>query len=338
MKVTIKDIAKEVNVSVSTVSLVLNEKPCRVSKDTRTAILNVAKKYNYQVNQAARSLVTKRSNIIGIIIPDIENLFFSSLCKKLEECCLAKGYMLIIVNSNDKEEEDLRLLNMLVSRGVDGIFITPSNEALVRGERLPQALENLTTPYVVVDRPFENMDACSVSFDNKEGAQLAIAYLIEKGHTKIGCIGSRVSANHNGSTRVQGYLEAMKHAGLEVYDRYIFEGNYRHQDGYEAGVKIMESDLTAVFICNDMMTLGFIQCLSDYQKTYPKDYSIISYDNMINPYIVGDKITAVSQNVMNLAQTSCELMFDLIKHKEVNKKNYKLKPELIEGKSVLKRK
>lgn len=335
MKVTIKDIAKEVKISVSTVSLVLNEKPCRVSKETRKAILNTAKKYNYQVNQAARSLVTKRSNIIGIIIPDIENLFFSSLCKKLEEFCLAKGYMLLIVNSNDKEEKDLRLLNMLVSRGVDGLFITPSNEALVNNEKLPKALKNLTIPFVVVDRLFTDMEACSVSFDNKEGAHLAIEYLINKGHTKIGCIGSRVSANHNGSTRVQGYLEAMEKAGLSIDNHYIFEGNYRYQDGYDAGVKIIESDLTAVFICNDMMTLGFLHCLSDYKKTYPNNYSIVSYDNTINPYVIGDKITAISQNVVSLAQTSSDLMFDLIEKKEVEIRKYKLKPVLIEGKSVL---
>lgn len=334
MKVTIKDIAKEANVSVSSVSLVLNNKPCRISKETRKAILATAKKYNYQVNQAARSLVTKRSNIIGIIIPDIENLFFSSLCKKLEESCLLKNYMLIIVNSNDKEEEDLRLLNMLVSRGVDAIFMTPSNEALLNNEKLPKALQTLTVPYVLIDRQFEDLDAYSVSFDNKIGAHLAVQYLIQKGHTKIGCLGSRVSANRNGSTRVQGYVEAMREANIPVEKKYIFEGNYRFQDGYQAGLEILHSDLTAVFICNDMMTLGFLHCLSDHKKSYPQQYSIISYDNTINPYIIGDKITAISQNVTTLANTSCELIFKLINNESIEEKKTKLIPELIEGGSV----
>ena len=129
MKITIKDIAKEANVSVTTVSLVLNHKPCRVAQETRDNIMAIAKKHHYRVNQSARSLVTKESKLLGLIIPDIENIFFSSLSKNIEEYCRKKGYALMIMNTNDKASDDLMLLDLLVSRGVDGLFITVSNES-----------------------------------------------------------------------------------------------------------------------------------------------------------------------------------------------------------------
>ncbi|MCB6602770.1 LacI family transcriptional regulator, partial [Erysipelatoclostridium ramosum] len=116
---TIKDIAKKADVSVSTVSLVLNDRPCRVAQETRDTIKDIAKQYNYKVNQTARSLVTRKSNILGLIIPDIENLFFSALCKRMEEYLRELGYALMIVNSNDHAADDSMLIDLLVSRGVD---------------------------------------------------------------------------------------------------------------------------------------------------------------------------------------------------------------------------
>ncbi len=308
MKITIKHIAKEAKVSVSAVSLVLNGKPCRISDATKKRIIETAEKYNYCANQAARSLVTKETKLIGMIIPDIENIFFSSLSKKVEEYCSARGYILVVVNNNDKEEDDIKLLNMLVSRGVDGLLITPSNESLFNQNRFENCLKNLTIPYVLVDRHFENINANKVYFDNIDGAEQAIANLAENGHKKIGCIASG-DESKNGNSRLQGYKQAMEKHNLPVSNQYIYKGNYRFEGGYNAALQIASTDLTAVFICNDMMTLGFIRCMQEKGMRIPEDISVISYDNTINKILPWLQLCSVEQDTSKLGQEACDLLF-----------------------------
>ncbi|SFD37196.1 LacI family DNA-binding transcriptional regulator [Clostridium uliginosum] len=335
MKVTIKDIAKKAEVSISTVSLVLNNKPCRVAENTRKKIKQIAEKYNYKANQTARSLVTKKSNILGLIIPDIENLFFSALCKQIEEYCRSLGYAIIIVNSNDRKEDDHLLIDLLVSRGVDGIFITVSNESLLDSKSIQKTLSDFTIPYVMVDRVYPEIHCNKVYFDNELGAYLAIKKFVEYGHSKIACVGiSEISKN--GSYRVVGYRKAMEYFKLPVPESYILDGNYRFQGGYDCGLKLLDSDITAIFVCNDMMTLGLMRCFQEHNKRVPEDISIISYDNTLNPFMQGTEITSIDQNIEKLALTACDILIENIKQPNIEKKTICLEPHLIEKDSVKK--
>lgn len=333
MKVTIKDIAREANVSTSTVSLVLNNKPCRVSDKTRKLIFDIAKKNQYRVNLAARSLVTRERKVIGLIVPDIENLFFSSLSKKIEEYCLGKGYLLIIVNSNDKENNDVKLLDMLVSFGVDGVLLTPSNESLLNGVKLKNYLKKMSIPFVLIDRYFEDLKTNRVYFDNEDGADQAISILVEKGHKKIGCI-SGGKRSKNGYSRVIGYKKALIKNNLPFSEEYIYDGNYRFDGGYEAGNSILKTDLTAVFICNDMMTLGFIRSMQEHGKKIPRDISIVSYDNTINYFLPWIEICSVEQNTEELAISSCQCLFSILEGKNNKLHAIRLRPKLIVKNSI----
>lgn len=333
MKVTIKDIAKEAGVSVSAVSLVLNNKPCRVSDSTRQNIKRIAKKYNYTANQTARSLVTRKSNILGLITPDIENLFFSALSKRIEEYCRAHGYVLIIVNSNDRQEDDQLLIELLMSRDVDGLFITASNESLQKDDSLKDILNRLTIPYVMVDRFYPELDCNKVYFDNELGAHLAIEKFVQYGHEKIACIGIS-EAFARGNSRVVGFRKAMEHFRLPVDESIIFDGNYRFQGGYDCGRQLVDRDIRAVFVCNDMMTLGLLRYLQENNKRVPDDISIISYDNTLNPFMQGTEITSIDQNIDTLAQTACNILMENIKDPHMKKKTVCLEPHLIEKDSV----
>lgn len=321
MKVTIKDIAREAGVSVASVSLVLNNKECRIAKETKERIIDVAKKYNYTVNQQARSLVTKKSNVVGLIIPDIENIFFSSLSKKIEEYCRKKGYAIMIVNSDENPKEDIELLHLLVSRGVDGILYTPSIGSDKDYEKIKAYLKTLPVPYVMVDRYLDDIECNKVYIDNINGSLQAISTLVKSGHKKIGCIGNAVSKSATNS-RVTGYREAMKQFNLSVDETYIYDGQYKVIGGYNAGKEIVNSDLTAVYICNDMMTLGFLKYLSECGKKVPEDYSIVSYDNTLHNFVVSPKITTIDQDLGKLARNSCRLLL-----KSINDEN--TKPEVI---------
>jgi Transcriptional regulators len=333
MKVTIKDIAREAEVSVAAVSLVLNQKECRIAEETKKRIIGIAKKYNYTVNQQARSLVTKKSNVIGLIIPDIENIFFSALSKRIEEYCRKKGYAIMIVNSNDNPQKDVELLHLLFSRGVDGILYTPSIGSGEDYKKIKKYLKKFPIPYVMVDRYLEEINCNKVYIDNINGSLQAVSLLVESGHTKIGCIGDTVLTSDTNS-RVTGYKEAMKKFNLTVNEEHIYEGKYKMIGGYNAGKKIIKSDITAVYICNDMMTLGFLKYLSECGKSVPEDYSIISYDNTLHNFVVSPQIAAIDQDLGKLARNACRLLFKNINNENVKPEVICLYPQLLVNESV----
>lgn len=333
MKVTIKDIAREAKVSVAAVSLVLNQKECRIAEETKKRIIGIAQKYNYTVNHQARSLVTKRSNVIGLIIPDIENIFFSALSKRVEEYCREKGYALMIVNSDDNLEKDIELLQLLFSRGVDGVLYTPSIGSDEDYKKIKKYLKKYQIPYVMVDRHLEDLKCNKVYIDNLNGSLQAVSMLVESGHTKIGCIGDAVLTS-SANSRVTGYREAMKKFNLPIDEKYIYDGKYKVIGGYNAGEKIVNSDLTAVYICNDMMTLGFLKYLSECGKSVPEDYSIISYDNTLQNLVVSPHLTTIDQDLGKLARNSCRLLFKNINNEDVEPEVICLYPELLVNDSV----
>lgn len=333
MKTTIKDIAEKANVSTTTVSLVLNRKPCRVSQKTKEKIFKIAKENNYVVNINARNLVKQKTSAIGLLIPDIENPFFSSLVKQVELFCREKSYSLIIVNSNEEQEQDINLLNMLISRGVDGLLIVLSNESLKNESNIINYINNIPVPYVLVDRFIRNINANKVYFDNELGAYLIVNHLIEMGHKNIGCIASP-TYSINGSQRVNGYKKALIEHSLPINDNFIFQGNFQSELGYEAGKHFTKTNVTAIFSCNDMMTLGFCKYCNDNNISIPDEISVVSYDNILNQFLIGNNITSIEQDILKLAKNACHILFNQIENKLEKKETIILKPKLVKNSSV----
>lgn len=333
MSITLKEIAKQAGVSVSSVSLVLNNKPCRISEATKNLIKKIAQQNNYKPNVIARSLVMKETRTLGLLIPDIENLFFSTLAKTLEMEARRSGYTLIIVNSNDMAEEDLSLIDLLTARGIDGLFLIISNESYLMQDALKQKLNGLTIPYVMVDRIFDDYECNKVYFDNVEGAYIASKYLLEHGHRKIACICHSV-VTRNTLSRLNGFKKAMDEYGIKVPREYILPGNYRMDGGYRAGEQVLDTDCTAVFVCNDMMALGLLKKLYESGKRIPGDYSVVSYDNLLSAYLLEVELSAVDQDIKELGIRSCELLLGCINKGDSKKENICLTPVLVERGSV----
>lgn len=324
----LKDIAKEAGVSISTVSLVLNNKECRVSEDKKNLIKKIASENNYTPNINARSLITKKTTTFGLIIPDIENIFFSKLTKSIETYCRDQGYALIIANSNDDYKEDMKLIDLLLGRGIDGLFITISNTSYNHQEEICSKLNSLTIPYVMIDRVFDDFPCNEVYFDNIKGAYTATKHLIENGHKKISCIINAVNSK-NSISRFEGYKKAMDEYGLPINSDYIIEGDYHAESGYAAGDIILNNHTTAVFVSNDMMTLGLLKRLIEMNKKIPDDISIVSYDNLLNEFMIFMQISSIDQNVAELGTASCKLMFDLVQNNLKGNSTICLNPHLI---------
>ena len=331
MSTKLKDIAEITGVSITSVSKVLNNKPIRITPAKRKEIQAAAIRLNYKVNLAARTLVTKRSNLLGLIVPDIENAYFSRLAKNLQKISLENNNVLLILNSDERLKSDLLLLDLLISRQVDGIFICPSYESFQTAE-LRKKLQGISIPLIMVDRVYQDSGLCSVSFDNTSGAYEAVSLLIQKGHRKIAIIAPPENENTVYS-RLGGYQKALADHLLPLDASYVFHGDYSYDSGYAAGMEILQTDATAVFSCNDMMTLGFLKALRETKKKIPGDISVISNDNISTDYTFGVPITTVIQNVALLARESFQSFQSLVDTGTISEKI--LKPILIERDSIM---
>ncbi|MGM0219831.1 LacI family DNA-binding transcriptional regulator [Enterococcus sp. AZ126] len=338
MKIRMKDIAKMANVSEAAVSLVLNDKPSRISEKKKQEIKTIAKELNYIPNIAAQSLAKKTSQTIGVVIPDIENPFFSKLCKQLEEQFRALGYLTIIVNSNDDFTVEKNLIQMLLNRGVDGLIIALSNESFSFKEEQEHFLKEIDAPFVLVDRQVSFTGVNQAYFDSQAGGKLATEYLLENGHRNIAFMTGDFKVPST-LDRINGYKQALETYGVKVRQDYIIETGYRFNDGIKKAKELFElKDATAVLTSNDMVAFGVLKQALSLGKMIPEDLSIIGYDRLEMADILGISLATVEQNSLSLTKQAVALLKNNLTKQKQKKESIILKPSLFEGESVKKRK
>ena len=309
-KVTLKQIAEAVGMSPTAVSLVLNDRPCRVSDANKRRIRETARRLNYVPNQIARSLVTRHSNTIGLIVPNIASPLFSSLAKSLEARARKCGYALFITNTDGDPENDAEFVRLLVNHGVDGLLIVVSDE-VAPSERLIEDLEGLPVPYVMVDRFIGSLACDKVRFNNEQGGYLATRELIRQGHRRIGCIVNERS--NTGADRLSGYRRALVEAGIQPRQEYVVTSDYYIPDAYEASARLLGTDVTAVFASSDSIVLGLLRRLYGSGLSVPRDCSVVSYDNMLADTMFELSLTSVEQNVDSLSAVALDLLLKRIR-------------------------
>ena len=334
-KVTLKEIAREAGLSVSTVSLVLNNRPCRITEENRRRIKAIAAAKHYVPNQIARSLVTQRSNTLGLIVPNIESRFFSRLAKNLEQRCRERGFALFITTSDDLAANDIELLSTLVNRGVEGLFIVLGNQT-EGGEDLPERIAALPVPYVMIDRVLDDAACDKVLFNNELGGYMATRHLLEHGHRRIACI-VNASRSNTGRHRLEGYRRALDEFDVPFDEGLVFDSDYYIPDAYEAAAGITATDATAVFASSDNIALGLLKRLYEEGRRVPRDYSVVSYDNSAADSLFEPALTAIDQDVAVLAEEALALIvrrLDAAAPEDVEAETRLLEPRLVERDSV----
>lgn len=312
-KVTIKDIAREVGLSPTAVSLVLNDRPCKISAESRRRIKEVARRKRYVPNQIARSLVTQRSETIGLVVPNIESRFFSSLARRLELGCRERGYALFITNSDDSSSNDSELVRLLVNRGADGLIVVVSGEAGT--DDLVSTLSHLPVPFVMVDRLIEGLPCDKVSFDNEQGGYLACRHLLDAGHRRVACIVNKSS--DTGRKRLAGYERALAERGVAPDRSLELDSAYYIPDAYAAAGELLATDATAVFASSDNIALGLLKRLYERGMRVPRDYSVVSYDNSAADVLFEPALTSIEQNVGELSSAALEILFARLEEESV---------------------
>lgn len=278
MKVTIKDVAREANVSIATVSRVINGKD-RVKKETRLKIEKAIKKLNFRPDQAARTMIIKETKTIGLMIPVLTNEYWAGLSEVIQDALGEKGYTLIIGSDNMNPDKQKAILNVFQERKVDGVIV---------GSFLPDVtvkhvddLKQEGIPTVSFFPFHPNMNC--VMGDHVQGSMDVVQHLIQLGHRSIAYIGSLPTTSYE---RVMGYRNALMMNGIQVNEAIMMDKNEIILDfsryGYEATQQLIQSKetFTAVFCANDLMAIGAIKALYEAGIKVPENVAVVGYDDI----------------------------------------------------------
>jgi LacI family transcriptional regulator len=331
MNSTIKDIAAKTGLSITTVSLVLNNKKSRISPKTKQLILKTAEDLNYIPNQTAISLVTKESKTFGLIITDISNPFFSELSKGISAKAAEYGFNIILCDTEDSYELTMRYLRILVSQNVDGIIMTLADD--IRDEKmavLSEFMKNHTLPVVLVERTDPLIMSDCVIVNHKSGCYLAAKHLIELGHRNVGCI---TGPSHLDASkyRLMGVKIAFEENGLEFRQDLVTEGNYHIDSGYKGTQKILETapEVTAIHAFNDMMAYGAVECLKDKGIIIPDQISVVGFDDIFFSKMLYVPLTSVALPIQKMGEKAVELLTERVLNKELPWRCEILEPKLV---------
>lgn len=329
MRTTIKDIANYTGFSVTTISLVLNNKAKKIPKSTKDTIMEAVEKLNYHPNQLAVGLVKKRTQTIGLIISDVSNVFFSTLAKGVEDTCRRQGWNLILCNTNDKHERDVSYIQVLADKGVDGILFCMARDSnKEKAKDSIQLLKKLKIPFVMIDRYLEEVECSSVIVDHKQGGYAATKYLLSLGHRNIGCV-TGPSGLEDSMERLKGYKKALEEYGVSYNEDLIYEGNYDRESGVQAVEFFEGKGLSAIFAFNDMSAYGVYNSLKKKGISVPGQMSLVGYDDIFFSEILDVPLTTVKQPIYEMGVEGVKQLLEEVESGVGAHKCIRFQPTLI---------
>jgi len=332
--VTLSSIADALNLSVTTVSRVLNGKASkyRIKKETEEAVLNVAKELNYEPHYLARGLRMNKTGTIGLIIPDISNHFFSVIARSIEIQARRNDYSIMLCDSQENTEIEINSIKLLKSKKVDGMIICPVGKEMDHLERLSKS----EIPLVVVDRYSNGLECPHVISDNYKGTLEAINYFFDNGHRVIGCIQGTPNTSVN-DERIRGFCDAYIKRNMEVDKNLIVGDSFGERNGYISTKILINKEVrpTAIFAASNLILLGALRALSEENIKVPEDISIIAFDDELYSKFLSPPITTVIQQKIEMGNLAVKLLIDQIKSKDnVDKMEFILPTNLIIRSSV----
>ncbi len=313
--ITLKDLAKILGVSPSTISRSLNNHP-DISEETKAMVLDMAKKLNYQPNVTAQKLRSQKTKTIGVIIPDIVHFFFSTVVSGIEEAADAEGYRIMFCRSAESIEKEKYYTQSLLSHRVDGLLVSMSKET-DHYEHFMHVIEK-KVPIVFFDRKMKGLDITNVVVDDYKGAKKAVQHLIDQGCKKIAHIMSPQLLSI-GIDRLRGYKDALKENNLSVHKNYIIKDyGGTKEGGYHAAKVLMKlpDPPDAIFACNDMVAFGVLQTLKEMNIKIPQDVALVGFSDWQMAELTEPSLTSVSQPGFLMGKVATQKLIEEMKAKE----------------------
>ena len=300
---TIKDVAKTLGISVSTVSRVMNEQD-RVSGEMRKKVWETVRKLNYVPSHAAASIVRKQTNIIAILAPDLHTPLYSRIVEGIEQAAKARGYYTMIVLTHEGREEERRFINGSMGHFVDAIAVIPSSSNLTYYNKL-------TKPVVFLENTGDDDRFDSVAVDNFRGAYTAAEHLLQSGHKKIAIISGdkSLSAGHD---RYWGFEQAIRDKGLTLKPQYVSLNGWAEKDGYAAAFHLLHVDNppTAIFAAGEQLCRGVIMAAHDLKLRLGRDISLIGFEDSDLARVSSPAVTVVSRAAGEMGHIAAGILID----------------------------
>ncbi|BCZ48760.1 LacI family transcriptional regulator [Clostridium gelidum] len=334
MKITIVDVAKKANVSVATVSRVMNGN-YPVKAETKKRVLEVVNELNYIPNMQARELTQQKSSTIGVVVPSINNMFFPEVIKGIESNLKLNSLSLVLACSNNDKEDEKLCVNNLLSRNVSGIIVIDPNTDNINSKFFHNI--STQTPLVFVNGHSVSANISSVINDQAMGAGMALNYLLENNHKDILFVRGKDSYSYNVKEKV--YKEIMTDLNIFNPKNIINIGDGNSNETVDNTVNIFldilkTSSATAVFACNDLMAVGVLNACKKLNLNVPNNLSIIGFDNIALSKFVEPKLTTIDQNMFLLGTNAATLLLEKIESDNSSSKRIILINSLIERDTV----
>lgn len=289
-RVTMSDVARQAKVSLMTVSRVINNKG-DVSSETRQRILEVISNLSYRPSAIARSLATKETSTLGLVVPDVSNPFFAEITRGVEHIAYSKGYHVFLCNTEEDPQRELAVIQSLEEKRVDGLVLCSSR---LEEEKLIEIVANLPAVVLINRRLRQTVEDSfdSVILDDERGGWIATHHLIQSGHQQIGFLAGP-SASYSGVGRSRGFLAALQEAGIKLVDGWIKHCQPSVEGGYEATRYLLGAypQLTGLFCYNDLVAVGALQACDELKRRVPEDLAIVGHDDIPVAALVSPALT-----------------------------------------------
>lgn len=324
--ITLKDVAKAAKVSISTASKAINNKTV-VARNTRKRVLNIAKELGYRASFVPKSLRSRNSKAVGLILPNIVNPFFCDLANAVEDIALKEGYVVILGSTKDNIKRESLYFDIFAERWIDGIILAGGTG---EDEKYIQYIQDQDIPIVFIDREIEEHFTNSIGIDNEMAMYEATKYLLELGHKKIGFISGPLRVKVF-AKRLKGYQRALESYGLKFEQSLLEESDETASGGRIATRKLLKrnKDMTAILASNDMMAIGSLKELNEANLRVPGDISLMGFDNIPLTSIITPSLTTVSQPSYEMGVEAMKLLLEIIQGKKKAKSKIILGTEIV---------
>ena len=329
---SLQEVARRAKVSIATVSRVMN-KSDKVVPETRALVEQAMRELDYRPSRVARRLRMKkgRAHLVGLMIPDIQNPFFTDIARGVEDAAYASEYALLLCNSDDNPEKERFYLNVMRAEAVDGIVLPPFDE----GAAAVVEMVKSGLPVVFVDRCLSKVKTDLVEVDNYRGAFDATAHLIERGHRNIGLIDGPPQISTSRERR-RGYLDALAEAGIAVRKDLLRVGDFRQESGRVLAGELLDlkKPPTALFAVNNLMTVGALAAVHQRGLRVPRDVAVLGFDDLPWAESLDPPLTVVRQPAYEVGKQAMELLLKRIIEPARPPVTVRLLPQLIVRRST----
>ena len=330
--VTMRQIAERAGVSIGTVSHVINETAI-VRPKLRERVLEAIRSMGYQPSALAQGLRKNRTNMLGMVIPDITNPFFPGVVRGVEDVAFKRSFRVILCNADNDPSKEESYVRELRSYHIAGLLIIPAAGADIA--RHLRTYATASVPVVCIDRVPDGWKGDAVLVANAEGAYLATRHLIQMGHTRLAVIAGPLKLT-NAEERLKGFTRALSEARIEIEPEFIQEARFNTESGYQAALRLLRMlpRPTAIFACNDLMAFGVLQAARELGLRCPEDLSIAGFDSLEFTNFTDPSLTSVYQPGYQLGATAARLLLQRVDGMTFAPKKLLLPTELKKRNSV----